>query len=237
MSKPYQRVLLKLSGEALSKDGALGLNSGIVHEIAAKVADAAQSGVQLSLVIGGGNFWRYRAKKVRALDRATSDMMGMLATVMNAIALQNAIEQAGVPARVQTSINMPEVAEPYIRRKAIRHLEKGRVVIFAGGMGAPYFTTDSAAALRALEIDAQVILKATKVDGVYDSDPEIHKNAKKFESISYNDVLTKELGVMDATAISLCRDNKLPIIVFNVREPDTLKSAIAGKKVGTIVGV
>lgn len=231
----YKRVLLKLSGEALAGEANYGINTQIIGQIAKDVADAARSGVEMGVVIGGGNIFRGVAASAQGMDRASSDYMGMLATVINAIALQDALEKLDLATRVQTAIGMAEIAEPYIRRKAIRHLEKQRVVIFAAGTGNPYFTTDTAASLRAMEINAEVILKATKVDGIYDKDPKKHKNAKLFRELKYMDVLNKGLKVMDSTAISLCMDNKLPIITFNLTVPGNIARVIAGEPIGTIV--
>lgn len=231
----YKRVLLKLSGEALAGEANYGINTQIIGQIAKDVADAARSGIELGVVIGGGNIFRGVAASAQGMDRASSDYMGMLATVINAIALQDALEKLDLATRVQTAIGMAEIAEPYIRRKAIRHLEKGRVVIFAAGTGNPYFTTDTAASLRAMEINAEVILKATKVDGIYDKDPKHHKDAKLFAELNYMDVLNKGLKVMDSTAISLCMDNKLPIITFNLTVPGNIARVIAGEPIGTIV--
>lgn len=231
----YKRVLLKLSGEALAGDANYGINTQIISQIAKDIAEAAHSGVELGVVIGGGNIFRGVAASAQGMDRASSDYMGMLATVMNAVALQDAFEKLDLATRVQTAIGMAEIAEPYIRRKAIRHLEKGRVVIFAAGTGNPYFTTDTAASLRAMEINAEVILKATKVDGIYDKDPKHHSDAKLFRELKYMDVLNKGLKVMDSTAISLCMDNKLPIITFNLTVPGNIAKVIAGEPIGTIV--
>lgn len=231
----YSRVLLKISGEALTDKGEFGLNGRVLRLLGQTIAKVAAAGVQIALVVGGGNIWRYTEGHEARLERTTSDAMGMLATVMNAIALQNAIEHAGAECRVQTAISIPQMAEPYIRRRAVRHLEKGRVVIFAAGTGNPYFTTDSAAALRALEIGAEVVLKGTKVDGVYDRDPETDAKAKRYDEITYKDVLTEELEIMDSTAISLCMDNDMPIIVFNVLENSNLQDVVSGKRVGTLV--
>jgi uridylate kinase len=228
------RVLLKLSGEALTETGEFGLNGKTLSVLAKEIAAAAKQ-TEIAIVVGGGNIWRYVDHADAVIERATSDQMGMLATVMNAIALASAIEHAGVDCRVQSALQIPQVAEPYIRRRAIRHLEKGRVVIFAAGIGNPYFTTDSAAAQRALEIEAEVLLKGSKVDGIYSADPKQDPDATKFDQISYTDVLTKDLKVMDATAISLCRENALPIIVFNVLDHQQLADAVAGKPVGTKV--
>jgi uridylate kinase len=233
----YQRVLLKLSGETLMGDQQFGVDSAVTTRIASDVADIQALGVQVAIVIGGGNIFRGLAASVRGMDRATADYMGMLATVINGLALQDALERRGVLTRVVTAIEMRAVAEPFIRRRAIRHLEKGRVVIFAAGTGNPYFTTDTAAALRAMEIKAEVILKGTKVDGVYTADPMIDPQATKYPTISYLQVLEKQLKVMDATAISLCMDNKLPIVVFNLREPGNLRRVVQGEAVGTTVSV
>lgn len=231
----YKRVLLKISGEALLGDGGHGIDPIITAGIAAQIKEVSEMGVEIAVVVGGGNFWRGTAASANGMDRNTADHIGMLATIMNALGLQNALEKIGVFTRVQTAISMQEVAEPFIRRKAVRHLEKKRVVIFAGGTGNPYFTTDTAAALRALEIDAEIIFKATKVDGVYDKDPFKHKDAKKFDWLSYIEVLNKDLRVMDSTAISLCRENDLPIIVFDLTMPGNIKGVIMGKKIGTLV--
>jgi uridylate kinase len=232
----YQRVLLKLSGEALMGDLGYGIDPKIVQSIAQEVAEVVASGVQLAIVVGGGNIFRGVQASAKGMERATADYVGMIATVMNAITLQDALEQKNVPTRVQTAIAMQEVAEPYIRRRAIRHLEKGRVVIFGAGSGNPFFTTDTAAALRAAEIDANVIFKATKVDGVYDSDPKLNPNAKRYESLTYTHVLTEDLRVMDSTAIAMCRENDIPIIVFNLFEQGNIRRVVAGEKIGTIVG-
>lgn len=229
-----KRVLLKLSGEALTESGEFGLNGKTLSVLAKEIATAAKH-TQIAIVVGGGNIWRYVDHADAEIERATSDQMGMLATVMNGIALQSAVEQAGADCRVLTALQVPQVAEPYIRRRAIRHLEKGRVVILAGGIGNPYFTTDTAAAQRALEIEADVLLKGSKVDGIYSADPKADPDAERFETITYTDVLTKNLKVMDATAISLCRENELPIVVFNVLDHQQLTDAIAGKPVGTKV--
>ncbi len=231
----YKRILLKLSGEALMGDKGYGIDSSTVRYIADEIKEVFTMGVEVAIVIGGGNIFRGVEASVRGMERASADYIGMLATAINALALQNALERIGIPTRVQSAIEMQELAEPYIRRKAIRHLEKGRVVIFAAGTGNPYFTTDTAAALRAMEIGAEVILKGTKVDGVYSSDPVKDPRAKKFDTIDYIDVLKKGLSVMDSTAISLCMDNNLPIIVFNGRGKGNIKKIIRGKKVGTMV--
>ncbi|WP_028842861.1 UMP kinase [Thermodesulfovibrio yellowstonii] len=236
MSKPYfKRVLLKLSGEALMGEKGYGIDPFTVNYMAEEIKKAYQLGVQIAVVIGGGNIWRGTEAQAQGIERATADYMGMLATVINALALQNALEKQEVDTRVQSAIDMRELAEPYIRRKAIRHLEKGRVVIFAAGTGNPYFTTDTAAALRAIEIGADVILKGTKVDGIYSSDPVKDLRAKKFDILTYMDVIRNSLKVMDSTAITLCMDNNLPIIVFNIRKSDNLKKIILGQKIGSIV--
>ena len=232
----FERVLLKLSGEALIGTEQYGIHHPTIERIAREVASVAKLGVEVAVVIGGGNIFRGISGSARGMDRATADYMGMIATLMNGLALQDAFEKAGVHTRVQTAIEMQEVAEPYIRRRAIRHLEKGRVVIFAGGTGNPYFTTDTTAALRAMEIGAQVIMKATKVDGIYDKDPMKHDDATRFEQISYMDVLQKGLKVMDSTAISLCMDNSMPILVFNLREEGNILKAVQGETIGTLVG-
>ncbi len=231
----YKRVLLKLSGEALAGENKTGINTKVIGQMAADIAEAQSLGVQLGIVIGGGNIFRGVAASAQGMDRASSDYMGMLATVINALALQDALEKKNLATRVQSAIEMAEIAEPYIRRRAIRHLEKGRVVIFAAGTGNPYFTTDTAASLRAMEINAEVIIKATKVDGIYDKDPLLHKDAIKFEQLAYMDVLNKGLKVMDSTAISLCMDNQLPIITFNLTKPGNIARVVSGEKVGTIV--
>ena len=235
MPLKYKRVVLKLSGEALMGSQPYGIDPKVVEGVAREVMDVYKKGVELAIVIGGGNIYRGVAASAGGMERASADYMGMLATVLNALALQNSLEKLGVVTRVQSAIEMKELAEPYVRRRAVRHLEKGRVVIFAAGTGNPYFTTDTAAALRAMEIGAQVILKATKVDGVYSADPMKDKSAKKFEELTYLEVLQKRLKVMDATAISLCMDNDLPIIVFNLKQAGSILKAISGKKVGTIV--
>ena len=233
----YQRVLLKLSGEALMGDQQFGVDPAVTTRIARDVGEIQSLGVQTAIVIGGGNIFRGLAASVRGMDRATADYMGMLATVINALALQDALERQGVTTRTVTAIEMREVAEPFIRRRAVRHLEKGRVVIFAAGTGNPYFTTDTAAALRAMEIRADVILKATKVDGIYTADPVLDPSATMYDSISYLQVLERQLKVMDSTAISLCMDNKLPIVVFNLLEPGNIRRVVFGESVGTLVGV
>ncbi len=236
MSKPvYKRILLKLSGEALAGDQGFGINAQVIQSIAEGVGVAHRTGVEIGIVIGGGNIFRGIAASAQGMDRSSSDYMGMLATCINALALQDALEKIEVFTRVQSAIEMAEIAEPYIRRRAMRHLEKKRVVIFAAGTGNPFFTTDTAAALRAMEIDADIIMKATKVDGVYDKDPKKHKDAVKFESLSYIDVLNKKLEVMDSTAISLCMDNKLPILTFNLNDPANILRAVCGEKIGTLI--
>ena len=231
----YKRVLLKLSGEALMGEQQFGIDPAVTTRIARDVGDIQALGVQTAIVIGGGNIFRGVAASVRGMDRATADYMGMLATVINGLALQDALEQQNIQTRVVTAIEMRAVAEPFIRRRAIRHMEKGRVVIFAAGTGNPYFTTDTAAALRAMEIKAEVILKGTKVDGVYTADPMLDPHATKFASISYLQVLERQLKVMDATAISLCMDNKLPIVVFDLREAGNIRRVVQGEPVGTTV--
>lgn len=232
----YQRVLLKLSGEALMGDLGYGIDPKVVTDIAQEVADVVAQGVQLAIVVGGGNIFRGVKASAAGMDRATADYIGMIATVMNAMTLQDALEQIDIPTRVLTAIAMQEVAEPYIRRRAIRHLEKGRVVIFGAGSGNPFFTTDTTAALRAAEIDAEVVFKATKVDGVYDADPVLQPNARRYQSLTYAHVLAKDLKVMDSTAIALCKDNSIPIMVFNLSVPGNIVRAIKGEPVGTIVG-
>jgi uridylate kinase len=231
----YRRVLLKLSGEALMGEQSYGIDPAVTTQIAADIGEIQTLGVETAVVIGGGNIFRGVAASARGMDRATGDYMGMLATVINALALQDALEHQNVLTRVVTAIEMREVAEPFIRRRAIRHLEKGRVVVFAAGTGNPYFTTDTAAALRAMEMKADVILKATKVDGIYSADPVFHPDATKYDHISYLEVLDQGLKVMDATAISLCMDNDLPIVVFNLRTPGNLKRAIMGEPIGSTV--
>jgi uridylate kinase len=236
MSQPiYKRVLLKLSGEALQGNKGYGICPDVLARVASEMKAVHSLGVEVAIVIGGGNIFRGVAASAGGMDRASADYMGMLATVINGLALQDALETAGVPTRVQTAIEMSQLAEPYIRRKAVRHLEKGRMVIFAGGTGNPYFTTDTAASLRATEIHADVILKATKVDGVYDKDPAKHADAKRFVKIGYLDVLQRDLKVMDSTAISMCRDNKLPIMVFSLEAPGNIQRAVMGEAMGTLV--
>lgn len=236
MKKPaYKRVLLKLSGEALAGKQGTGINTTVLKQIAQDIAEAHKTGVEIGLVIGGGNIFRGVAASAEGMDRASSDYMGMLATVINSLAVQDALEKAGVPTRVQSAIAMAEIAEPYIRRRAIRHLEKGRLVIFGAGTGNPYFTTDTAASLRAMEINAEIIMKATKVDGIYNKDPMKNTDAKKFDKISYIEVLNKGLQVMDSTAISLCMDNKLPILTFDLTISGNILKAVTGEKIGTLV--
>jgi uridylate kinase len=236
MSAPtYRRVLLKLSGEALMGEQAFGIDPEVTTQIAKEIAEIQGLGVQTAVVIGGGNLFRGLAASAKGMDRATADYMGMLATVINGLAVQDALEHQGVLTRVMSAIEMRAVAEPFIRRRAVRHLEKGRVVVFAAGTGNPYFTTDTAAALRAMEIKADVILKGTKVDGIYTADPMIDRTATKYDDISYLRVLEQRLQVMDATAISLCMDNKLPIVVFNLRTPGNVRRVIMGEPVGTTV--
>ena len=231
----YKRILLKLSGEALMGDQPYGIDPAVATRIAQDIAGIQALGVQTAIVIGGGNIFRGLAASARGMDRSTGDYMGMLATVINALAMQDALEHNGVPTRVLTAIEMRAVAEPFIRRRAIRHLEKGRVVVFAAGTGNPYFTTDTAAALRAMEMKAEVILKATKVDGIYTADPVKDPTATRYDRISYLQVLQERLQVMDATAISLCMDNKLPILVFNLKTPGNIKRVVMGEAVGTVV--
>ncbi len=231
----FKRILLKLSGEALMGQQGYSIDPGIMQRIAGEVQRVQGLGVEIAIVVGGGNIWRGQNAERLGMDRATADYMGMLATVINALALQDALEQIGLITRVQTGIEMPSVAEPFIRRRAARHLEKGRVVILAAGTGNPYFTTDTAAALRAVELNCQVLLKATKVDGVYDSDPLRNAAARKFKTLSYMQALNMEVQVMDSTAISLCKDNHLPIIVFNLNEPDGIEAIVKGEHRGTLV--
>jgi len=231
----YKRILLKLSGEALMGDQPYGIDPAVATRIAQDVAEIQSLGVQTGVVIGGGNIFRGLAASARGMDRSTGDYMGMLATVINALALQDALEHNGVPTRVLTAIEMRQVAEPFIRRRAVRHLEKGRVVVFAAGTGNPYFTTDTAAALRAMEMKAEVILKGTKVDGIYTADPVKFPEATRYDRISYLQVLQERLQVMDATAVSLCMDNKLPIVVFNLKTPGNIRRVVMGEKIGTKV--
>ena len=231
----YGRVLLKLSGEALLGDAGYGIDPKVIDSLAVEIKEVVDDGVQVAIVVGGGNIFRGVAGSANGMDRAQADYIGMLATVMNALALQDGLERAGVVSRVQSAIEMHQVAETYIRLRAIRHMEKGRVVIFAAGTGNPYFTTDTTAALRACEIDADCMMKATKVDGIYDSDPAKNPDAARYEKISYLDVLTKELNVMDAAAISLCKDNDMPLLVFNLTAPGNIRRALKGDNVGTLV--
>jgi uridylate kinase len=232
---PYKRILLKISGEVLTGEGGFGIDPSVIRQIAGEIKEVKTLGVEIAIVIGGGNIFRGMAASSRGMDRVSADHMGMLATILNGIALQDALEKMGVQTRLQTAIEMRELAEPFIRRRAIRHLEKGRVVIFAGGTGNPYFTTDTTASLRAMEIGAEVILKATKVDGVYDADPMVNPRARKYDELTYLDVLKKQLKVMDATAISLCMDHQIPIIVFNLKKKGNIRRVILGEKVGTKV--
>jgi uridylate kinase len=231
----YKRILLKLSGEALGGEGSAGINAEAVLSMAEQIQEVRDLGVEVVVVVGGGNIFRGVSGSERGIERATADYMGMLATVINALALQDSLEKIGVPTRVQSAIAMAQVAEAFIRRRAVRHLEKGRVVIFGGGTGNPFFSTDTAAALRANEIGAEVILKATKVDGIYDADPKKNPKAKRFTQITYIDALQRQLKVMDSTAFSLCMDNKMPIIVFDLFKPHNLKRVVMGEKVGTLV--
>ena len=230
-----RRVLLKLSGEALMGESEYGIDPGVVREIAGQVAEAAGEGIQIAVVVGGGNIFRGLAASARGMDRATGDYMGMLATVMNGLAMQDALEQVKCPTRVMSAIAMNEIAEPYIRRRAVRHLEKGRVVVMVAGTGNPYFTTDTAATLRAVEIHAQVILKATRVDGVYDADPEKHPNAQRYATINYTELLSNRLEALDATAVSLAMDNEMPIVVFDMTEPGNIARAVRGERIGTLI--
>ena len=237
MEQPkYKRIIIKLSGEALAGEMGYGLESNVLNSMAEQIAEIVHMGVEVSVVVGGGNIWRGVTGAKRGIDRATADYMGMLATVINALALQDILEDHSIDKRVQTAIEMRQVAEPYIKRKAIRHLEKGRVVIFAAGTGNPFFSTDTTAALRAAEVEAEVILMAKKVDGVYDSDPRTNPEAKKFERLTYIDVLNKGLKVMDSTATSLCMDNNIPLIVFDMMTPGNMKRALMGEPIGTYVG-
>ncbi len=236
MSEPrFKRVLLKLSGEALMGDAGYGIDPAIIEDLAAQIRTVRDAGIEVAIVVGGGNIFRGIAGSAQGMDRAQADYIGMLATVMNALAIQDVLEKAGVFTRVMSAIEMRSVAEPYIRRRAIRHLEKGRVVIFAAGTGNPYFTTDTTAALRALEIDADCIMKATRVDGVYDDDPRVNPDAVRFDELTYMDVLRRGLKVMDSTAITLAMDNDLPIIVFNIQDDGNIIRALSGEHVGTIV--
>ncbi len=232
----YRRALLKLSGEALIGDQGYGIDAKMLQYLADEISDVHRLGVELALVIGGGNIFRGSEAEARGIDRVTADNMGMLATVINGLSLQSALEQASIVTRVQTAFEMRAVAEPYIRRRALRHLEKGRVVLFSGGTGNPYFTTDTTAALRAAEIGADVVLKATKVDGIYDEDPVTHPEAVRLPRLTYLETLQRRLKVMDATAVSLCMDNQLPIVVFDINQPGNLRSIMQGKPIGTLVG-
>ncbi len=234
-AKKYSRVLLKLSGESLCGEGDRGVKPEALSSIVAEIKLAVDSGVQMGIVVGGGNIWRGEQDRGEAIGRVTADYMGMLATLMNALALQDALEQLGVPTRVQTAVEINKLAESYIRRRSIRHLEKGRVVIFAGGTGNPYFTTDTAAALRAVEIEAQVVLKATKVDGVYSADPKKDKTAKRFDKLTFMDSIKRRLKVMDATALTLCMENRMPVVVFDLAVKGNIARAVAGQKVGTLI--
>lgn len=231
----FKRILLKISGEALAGDKGFGVDTSTIHSIAGEIKEVHDLGVEIALVVGGGNFFRGVAEQARDMDRVSADHMGMLATVINALALQDALEKQGVFTRVMSALEMNQVAEPFIRRRALRHMEKGRVVIFGGGTGNPYFSTDTAASLRAMEIKADVIMKATKVDGIYDADPKLVSDATKFETITYLDVLKKGLRVMDATAISLCQENNLPIVIFNLGKHGNIKRVVQGEKVGSLV--
>lgn len=233
MELKYKRILLKLSGEALAGEKKIGLDYDVVTNICKSIAECSKLGVEIAIVVGGGNFWRGRSSG--KMDRTRADHMGMLATVMNSLALADALEQMGVDVRVQTAIAMQQMAEPYIRNRAVRHLEKGRVVIFGCGTGNPFFSTDTASSLRAAEIDADVMLKATMVDGVYDSDPHKNPNAVKYDKLSFSEVLNKELAVMDMTAASMCKDNHIPVLVFSVEDPDNIIRAVKGETIGTIV--
>ena len=232
----YKRILLKLGGEALAGQGGIGINPTMAEDVAAKIKIVRDLDIQIALVLGAGNLWRGKDGLSHGMERATADHMGMLATVMNALALQDALERLGIATRVQTAITMQAVAEPYIRLRAIRHLEKGRVVIIGGGTGNPYFTTDTAAALRAMEIKADILIKATKVDAVYSEDPRLNPEAKRFDRLSYIDALNQRVGVMDSTAISLCMDNEMPILVLDLWQPHSLEQAVFGEPVGTIIG-
>ncbi len=235
MSPKYKRVLLKISGEAFAGNEA-GVDVNTTQAMAQQIADVSRAGISIAVVVGGGNIWRGKPHEDAGMDRATADYMGMLATVINALALQDSLERMGVPSRVQTAIAMHQIAEPYIRRRAMRHLEKGRVVIFAAGTGNPYFTTDTTAALRAVEIGAEAILKATKVDGIYSADPKKDPTATRFERLEYMDVLQRGLEVMDSTAMALCMDNSLPIVVFDMAVPGNIRRVVEGEPIGTIVG-
>jgi uridylate kinase len=231
----FKRVLLKLSGEALAAQRGFGVDPIRIHEIAEEIADVHRMGVEVGIVVGGGNFFRGVAEQAKEMDRVSADQMGMLATVINSLAIQDAVEKQGIACRVMSAIEMNRVAEPYIRRRAVRHLEKGRVVVFAGGTGSPYFSTDTAASLRAMEIKAEVLLKGTKVEGIYDADPVIKKDAVKFDTITYMDILRLNLKVMDATSVSLCKDNNLPMIIFNLNQRGNIQRVCSGEKVGSLV--
>jgi len=233
MKLNYRRIMLKISGEALASGKGTGIDQDMLGEICDRIKTAWELGAQIGIVVGGGNFWRGRSSK--GMDRTTADHMGMLATVINSLALQDALEAKGVPTRVQTALDMPRIAEPYIRRRAVHHLEKNLVVIFACGTGNPFFSTDTAAVLRAAEIEADVILLAKNVDAVYDSDPKLNPNAARFERISYQEVLSRQLGVMDSTATSLCMDNNIPILVFSIKDPENILRALTGENVGTFI--
>ncbi len=236
MAKPaYKRVLLKISGEALMGNLGYGVDTEVLRLVATEIADTANLGVEVAVVVGGGNIFRGVSESARGMDRASADYVGMLATVMNAVALQEAIEKRGVVTRVQSAIPMQQLAEPYIRRRAMRHLEKGRVVIFGAGTGNPFFTTDTAAALRAMEIGAEILLKATRVDGVYDKDPRKHPDAKRYQTVTFTDALRQDLGVMDATAFALCRDNEMGIIVFDMTTRGNIQRVVCGEHVGTTI--
>lgn len=235
MAPRYRRIMLKLSGEVLLGKQASGIDTHVLESLCKEILEVKESGVEVVVVIGGGNIWRYRDFKETGIERVTSDNIGMLATIMNAVAMQSMFERLGISCRVASAIDIPQIAEPYLRRKVISHLEKGRIVICAGGTGSPFFTTDSAAALRALEVKCDVLLKATNVDGVYNKDPDQFKNAKKFSQLTYHDVLEMDLGFMDQAAVSLCKESSLPIIVFNLTKRGNIKKAVMGEKVGTIV--
>jgi uridylate kinase len=233
MEPAYKRILLKLSGEALAAGQGFGINQQTINSVCAQIKAVADLGVQVAVVVGGGNFWRGRYGE--EMDRATADYMGMLATTINSLALQDAIERLGQEVRVQSAIDMKEICEPYIRRKAIRHLEKGRVVIFAAGLGSPFFSTDTAAALRATEMEAEIILSAKNVDGVYDSDPVVNKDARKFDELKFIDILDNGLKVIDSTAATLCMDNHIPLLIFSLKDPDNIIRAVTGERIGTII--
>ena len=235
LPKMFKRVLLKLSGEALAAGRGFGVDSTRIHAIAGEIADVHRLGVEVGIVLGGGNFFRGVAEQAKEMDRVSADQMGMLATVINSLAMQDAIEKQGIQCRVMSAIEMNRVAEPYIRRRAVRHLEKGRIVVFAGGTGSPYFSTDTAASLRAMEIKADVLLKGTKVEGIFDADPVLVKDAVKFDTITYMDILRLNLKVMDATSVSLCKDNNLPMIIFNLNQPGNIQRVCAGEKIGSLV--